>query len=871
MTRGPGAARLTVGALCTDHTVNPLGIDNPAPALGWQLSSPFDGEQQSGYRILVAGSPELLDRGIGDVWDSGRVDDAESVGVSYAGPALEASRRYYWAVQVWDSRGAPSAWSEASWWEMAAADWKGAEWISPATEDSRQGAPLLRREFTVERSVVSARATVYGLGFYELRLNGLKVGDRVLTPASTPYDRLNLYDTYDVTEQLRTGENAVGLWLGNGYGSGYNRYGFRWLGPRQAIVLLEITLTDGSRTTVVTDGGWKWSTGPIVADDIYNGEYYDARLEQRGWDRPGYDDSRWEPVRTVPAPGGDLVPATLPPIRVVQTLLPVELTEPEPGRFVFDLGQNIAGWPQLQVRGQRGTVVRLRTAEELTASGLLDTATNRNAAATDTYVLAGDRSGETYEPRFAYHGFRYVEVTGYPGRPSLDSIRGRVVHADVRSTGHFDSSNDLLNRIWRNNRWSILNNSMSIPTDTPVRDERTPPAMDVQAYHDAAVREFGMATFYANYLRALPPGTALPSDAPKAQLPDMAGGQVTLAWSLYEQYGDRQVLEQTYPLMKAFVDKNARDRPSHIWPADQGFGDWCPPERGPETNDGMGSPTAGDCFSEVSLVNTALSYQQASNLAKAAQALGQSADAGRYAALAAAIKAAFNAHFLSADRTTYSSGRQVTSILPIAFGMVPDDALAEVGRQLVETILVKDAGHLDTGIFGTRYLIDALAELGRLDVAMTVLNQETYPGFGFEIAHGATTPWEQWTYDSSMETHDHAMFAGINASLYTKLGGIEPTSPGYRTLRIAPQVPPGLSHVDVTIETVRGRVASSWVSTEADFTLTVEIPVNATASIEVPLRATSHVQAPSIATSAGIDRDVARYVVPAGRWTFRST
>lgn len=294
------------------------------------------------------------------------------------------------------------------------------------------------------------------------------------------------------------------------------------------------------------------------------------------------------------------------------------------------------------------TRITMRTAEELKDDGTLDTATNRDAAATDTFTLAGSAGRETYEPRFTYHGFRYLEVTGYPGTPRADDVRARVVHADVESTGSFDSSSDLLNSVWRNNRWSILNNSMSTPTDTPVRDERTPPAMDVQAYRDASTREFGMDAFYANYLKDMPPGTALPSDDVKSQYPDMAGGQVSLAWTLYENYGDRDALESAYPDMKRFVDRNAAEAPGLIWPDDKGFGDWCPPDHRPEANDGMGGPDAGECFSEVSLVNTALSYDQARATAQAADALGFATDARHFTSLAADIKDAFNTHFLNA-------------------------------------------------------------------------------------------------------------------------------------------------------------------------------------------------------------------------------
>ncbi|WP_439379156.1 family 78 glycoside hydrolase catalytic domain [Amycolatopsis lexingtonensis] len=693
-------------------------------------------------------------------------------------------------------------------------------------------APLLRHEFVLDKPVASARAYVYGLGLSELHLNGGKVGDQVLAPGSTPYDERNLYDSFDVTGQVHIGPNAVGLWLGNGYGPRFSRYGFRWTGPKQGIVALVVTFADGSRRTITTDESWKWSDGPVTANDLYAGESYDARLEQGGWDRPGFDDSGWHPVGVASAPSATLSGSTAPPIRVVRTLRPVAVRQPRPGVYVYDFGENFAGWARLRVAGPAGTTVRMRTAEELSADGMLDTTTNRDAASTDSYTLGPARGVQVYEPRFTYHGFRYLELTGYPGIPDLGSVAGRVVHADVAATGHVETSDPLLNTIWANNRRAVLNNSMSLPTDNPVRDERTPPGMDVQAYHDASVLDFGMDTFYGKYLLDLPPGTALPSDDGNAQLPDMGGGSVDLAWSLYEQYGDLTRLAAAYPAMKTFVDTNAAAYPGLIWPEDRGFGDWCPPDRSPNANGGQGNPAAGACFSERSLVNTALSYRQAEDVAKAARALGKTADAAHFAELASAIAAAFNAHFLVG--ATYGDGRQTTSVLPLAFGIVPPDKVAAVGAKLVDTILNQDGGHLDTGIFGTRYLPEALAEIGRIDVALTVLRRRTYPGFGYEIGRGATTPWEQWTYESGMETHDHAMFAGINAAFYTQFAGITPAAPGYASIAVAPQVPAGLGHVSASIDTVRGPVASAWTQAGCRFDLTVTIPANTTATVTLP-------------------------------------
>lgn len=734
-------------------------------------------------------------------------------------------------------------------------------------------APLLRKDFTVaDKAIVSARAYAYGLGWYELRLSGRKVGDRVLTPAATPFTSRNLYQVYDVTDYLRRGENTVGLWLADGYGPTFSQWGWRWFGPRQAIVKIDVRYADGSSTTVVSDESWRWSDGPITSAHIYHGETYDARLEKSGWDEPGYDDASWEPVRIVGPPSQRLLADTTPPIRVTDTLRPVAVHTPKPGVYVFDLGQNIAGWVRLRVAGERGTAVRLRHAEAIHEDGSLDTFTNRGAQATDVYVLAGTGEVETYEPRFTYHGFRYVEVTGLPAPPSTDTIVGRAVHADVEHIGAFTTSDRLLSKIHENNRWTILNNSMSYPTDTAVRDERTPPGMDVQAYQEAATLNFGMNRFYAKYIDDMA-GTGLGGS------PEMNGAYVTLAWTLYEQYGDIATLERAYPAMKAYVDSLAAKAPDGIWPEGDGFGDWCPPVPADEANGGMGGPNVGgygSCFSEVSLVNTAIYYRQAQVTALAAAALEQAEDAARYRALAVRIKDAFNAHFLNEDGDGYGSGRQVTSVLPLAFGIVPDERRAAVGAELVRTVLEDNDGHLDTGIFGTRYLVDALVEAGRPDVALTVLRQETYPGFGFQIGLGATTTWEEWMYRSGMHTYDHAMFSGIDASFYTAFAGIQPAAPGYERIRIKPAVPAGLDDVAAAVETVRGQVRSAWRVTGRVLHLDVSIPVNATAEVWVPLRSEGAADAKSVSVRRDgtrflrIENGYAVFDVAAGNYHFVS-
>lgn len=1038
---------LTATDLRVDGRTSPLGNDTKKPSLSWRLASDVDGARQTAYRIVVASDADQLGSGP-YVWDSGRVESGESIGLSYDGPALSASTRYHWAVQVWDGAGQTSGWSEPAWWEtgLLDGDWGGADWISPdvagaltwadftvgvdftirsAAEglllrakdadnfymwqvstavnsnavmlrphvrvrgqfrnlgevdlapvltpaniggqhrlevrvegdtfttfidgtqvDQRQDstlsgagtlglrhdrtngqderatfdnlvvksldgaelfsedfstapaatfptvpivdgqlapgggltlmsrtpeAPLLRHDFDLTRPVAKARAYVYGLGLYELSLNGSTADDRRLTNTSGQYENNLFYDTYDVTEAVREGSNAVGLTLANGYGARYNGYAWRYLGGKKARMLLEVTYTDGSTETVTTSDDWTWSTGPVVANDMYDGEVYDARAERRGWDKAGYDDASWLPVATVEGPDAPLVANPGPDRRVVKTLRPVSVKEPTEGVFVFDLGQNISGWTRLHVEGPAGSSVTMKTAEEVYSDGRLDTRTNRSAKATDTYVLKGGGS-ESWEPRFVYHGFRYVQVTGYPGTPTLDDLDGRVVQADVESTGSFESSDKLLNQIWENNRWAIRNNSMSTPTDTPVRDERTPPAMDVQAYKDAAIREFDMGPFYAKYLLDMPPGVGLPQDAHKSQYPDMAGGQVSLAWTLYEQYGDVATLRSTYPVMKKFIDQNVADFPGYVWTADTGLGDWCPPVHGDQANGGMGGPGAGDCTSETLIVNNALWYQQTRDVAQAAEVLGNDADAAHFAEVADRIKDAFNEKFLNAAGDTYGSGRMTTSVLPLAFGMVPKANIDAVGDRLVRTVMTDNGGHLDTGIFGTRHLFDALKAVGRVDVAMTVLGKRSYPSFGFQIDNGATTPWEQWMYDAGMITHDHAMFAGINASLYTGLGGIQSDGPAYSSTRISPEVPESLDWVRVKQDTVRGTVGSSWRRTDDGLVLDVTVPANTTAIVEVPTAGFGNgkVQAPAGAVAKG-STDDGRAVFAVGSGDYRFT
>jgi alpha-L-rhamnosidase len=813
------AAALEVESPRVEYTVRPLAIDVARPRLSWTMSSAERAERQSAYRVLVASTPERLAADRGDVWDSGKVFSNENFGVVYAGAPLRSNQRYHWKVRVWDGRDRASAWSTSEWWQTAlldSAEWS-ARWISAPDE---HGSPLLRRDFTVRKPVAQAIVHAFGFGWYRLSLNGEDVGDRVLAPVNSNYPKALFYDSYDATTLVQEGANAIGVWLGRGYNENYSKYGYRWLGPLAARVQLELRFTDGSTETIATDEQWRASASPLLDNHIYDGESYDARREQPGWNRAGFDDRGWSPVIVRELATGPLRACMMPPIKVTETLRPIGMTEVKPGVFVYDLGQNIAGWVRLRVRGAAGIRVTLRHAEGVYGDGSLDVTTNRAARATDTYVLKGD-GDEIYEPRFTYHGFRYVELTGFPGRPTIDALEGRVVHAAVDHAGSFRSSDLLLNRIHENFRWSIRNNSMGIPTDTATRDERTPCLMDSLAVEETAMFNFDLAQYYTKWLHDIRGDVGAP--------PNWAGDQVVLPSLLYWHYGDTRILEEHFANLKKMTDAFAAEaEASKHWAT--GFGDWAPP----------GQP--GDyetSFSEGEIVNTAFFYRSATITADVAERLGETADADRYRRLAGDIRERFNRVHFRAETATYGSGRQVTSVLPLAFGLVPDDQRGRVAEALHRRVVETDRGHLDTGIFGTRYLFDVLIDHGFAEAAYAALTKTTYPSYGYQIRLGATTTWEQWSYRGSMQTHNHAMFSGPGVTFYTRLAGIRAAAPGFREITIKPTRPSGLVQVEASLQTMMGPVVSAWRDHEG-FVHRVQIPPNATATVHV--RATDPAQ-----------------------------
>lgn len=813
------SGKIAPADLKTEWKVNPLGIDVIQPGFSWLLTGSERGQKQTGYQVIVASAEAGLKSGNGDIWNSGRMASDEQTNIIYEGPALKSGERYFWKVRVWDENNNASEWSQEAWWEMGllkSTDWKG-KWISSSRE---KVSPFFRKDFNIQKEVKKATAFVYGLGWYEMHINGSKVGDQVLTPANTVYSRRNLYDTYDVTRYLKTGGNAAGLWLADGYGSSYSKYGWRWMGSKRAILQMNIVFTDGTRASIVTDGTWKTADSHILSADMYNGETYDATREKTGWDLYGYNDKSWENVSVTSAPPGAMQSNMSVPVKVTGIIKPVSVKEVAPGVFVFDIGQNMAGWVRLHVKGApAGTRIIMRHAETINSDGSINTHTNRKAEATDTYICKGGTANEYYEPRFTYHGFRYVEVKGFPGTPSLSDVSGCVVHSDVGFTGTFSCSDPLINKIHSNFQWTMLNNMVSIVTDNPVRDERTPCQMDANCIYEAAIQNFDVQQYFKKWL-----GDIYGS----ASNPDWSAGQVLGPWLMYKYYGDKRILETFYPSAKIEVDHcKATAAGSNYWSGS--FGDWCPP-----FTDG----TYEKSFSEGEVVNTSLYFYITDLLSKMAGILGKTTDSVNYALKADSIKVAFNEKLLNSSNNNYGSGKQITYIMPLLCGVVPEERKGHIFDNLVNNVSVTCSGHFGSGIYGTSFLADILCDYGRADVAYTLFAQRTYPGFGDQILnHDATTNWEQWGVIKTgreMQTYDHAMFSGADKTFYTRFGGILPSAPGYKTILIKPFIPDGLNYVRSSIKTVHGPVISNWGKSGRLYKHKINIPVNTSAIIYIP-------------------------------------
>lgn len=703
----------------------------------------------------------------------------------------------------------------------------------------------VRRSFEVQPELKRAVVYLSGLGLSELYLNGDKVSDAVLSPGLTEYPKRVFYVTYDVTDRVRPGENAVGVILGNG----------RFLAPRimepmetrtygypQMLFHLRMEYTDGSVASLVSDTSWKVTDeGPIRENNEYDGEAYDARREMPGWSATGFDETGWGAARQMPAPEGALRNQTAEPIRVVETIRPIGRTEPRPGVYIFDMGQNMVGWCRLRVSGPAGATVRLRHAEVLGDDGLLYLDNIRGALVTDIYHLKGD-GREVWEPRFTYHGFRFVEVTGYPGEPELEAIEGRVVHDDMRPAGTFASSNALLNRIYQNVRWGVRGNYRSIPTDCPQRDERQGWLGDRSAESTGESYLYDVGGFYNKWLDDI-----ADAQTEEGSVPDVApsywpiysdnvtwpSSHIVIPWMLYVHYGDVGVIERRYAAMKLWIDYMSKYIVDDLMPRDQ-YGDWCVPPESPElihSQDPL-RKTSGE------LIGTAYYLYDLGRMQRYAEMLGLERDAVEFAQRADIMRAAFNAKYFKGDH--YDNGSQTSSVLPLAFGLVPDGAEKRVFERLVRKIEDESRGHIGTGLIGAQWLMRVLTAGGRPDLGYRIATQVDYPSWGYMIEQGATTIWELWngnTADPAMNSHNHVMLVGdLITWMNESLAGIapDPEEPGFKHIIMRPCPVPGLDWVEADHASPYGRIVSNWRRSDGRWTWEIVVPANTRATLWIP-------------------------------------
>lgn len=858
--RGYGMATVLPDDLRCDYRISPQGIDIPNPQLSWILQARVTSQRnlsQSAYQILVANKDDRLVPGKADLWESGKIISGQMTHIPYHGKPLQSFEKCWWAVRVWDQNGQPSQWSKPASWTMgplSSADWK-AKWIAASgLDDPATPLPLFRKEFVADKSLSRALACVCGLGFYELHLNGKKVGDAVLDPGWTDYRKTCLYNVYDVTRLIRRGKNVLGVLLGNGM---YNiaashRYAkfTGSFGPPRFVLQLHLEFADGTATDIVTDPSWRTAPGPITFSSIYGGEDYDARRAEAGWDRPGFSDAQWPSVIAVPGPGGELTAQSAPPIKIMHLFRPMTITEPKPGVFVYDFGQEFSGWPQIIVRGPAGATVRLVPGELLTPDGLVDQRASGRPV-WFAYTLKGSGGREIWQPRFSYYGFRYIQVEGaVPAgranrtnrRPVIFGLAGCFTHSAAPVSGQFECSDTLINRVHALILGAIDSNLQSILTDCPHREKLgwlecahlLGPA--IMFDHDAVTlwRKICNDTADAQQGNGLVPDIApeyTRFSGPYRDSPEWGSACVICPWLLYQYYGESNELIAHYQTMCRYVNYLGSRATNHI--ISYGLGDWL--DIGPVKPGGESQLTS------KGLAATAIYYEDLGILCNAARMLGHTNEAGKWEQLRAEVRNDFNHNFFNPVLHQYDRNSQTADAMPLALGLVePADARA-VAENLAENVRAGD-NQVTAGDIGFRFLIQALRESGHSDAVYDLVTHRDGPGYAMQLAKGCTTLAEVW--DASSYSRDHCMLGHAEEWFYTGLAGInpDPAGPAFRKIIVAPQPVGDVTWARGSYDSISGRISSSWKIADGQFSLSLSIPPNTTATVRIPAGDTAQVK-----------------------------
>jgi len=857
-----GKTELKTDKLTCEYIVNPLGIEVLKPRLSWTILSTLRNQQQTAYELIVSDNIKDVKRGKGNAWQTGKISSSQNIHVVYEGSPLKSFTRYYWRVKVYGNNGKSSDWSAPQWFETAmlnTSDWQG-KWIGDGSKQFEKDEdfykndpmPLLRKTFNAEKKIAAARLYISGIGYYEAYMNGKKVGDHVLDPGWTSYSKQVLYSVFDVTAQLRKGLNAAGIMLGNGW---YNPLPLRFWGGvnmRNALVsgrpcvkaMIRLQYTDGSTALVPTDESWQTTSGPVIRNSVFLGEHYDARAEKDNWSTINAITDNWKTAVAAQGPKGILSAQMQPPIRVTKVIKPVSMNEIKPGVFIFDMGQNFAGVARFRVKGPAGTQVKIRYGEDKYADGSLNVMTavagqikggNGGPGAPqiawqeDSYILKG--SGiEEWSPRFTFHGFRFIEITGWPGRPSLSEVEGLRMSADLQEHGTFSSSNEMFNKLDTNIKFTFLSNAFSVQSDCPGR-EKLGYGGDLFCTIESFMYHYDMAGFYRKVVKDFTddqqPLGGITETVPFVGIADAGPGDKSgplgfqigfpyLVKKLYDFYADKRLIEENYAALTKhikFLESSTKD---NLFTTD--LGDH-------ESLDNRAIPLTASIFY----------YLHVKLMKEFAGILEKQDDEKRYTALAESIRNTIVGKYYDSGSGKFEKGTQTAQIFALWAEIEHKGTQDKVITALVSEFEKKN-WHLSTGIFGTKMLFDVLSKTAHNEMAYRIANQRDFPGWGYMIANGATTVWETWVASDNTFSKNHPMFGSVGEWFYRSLLGINAAAPGFKKIVLKPQPAGDLKHAKGSYSSPYGKIESSWELTGQQFKLKVEIPVNTTAEIWLPLK-----------------------------------
>jgi len=886
-----------------DGRINPMGIEVKNPRFSWVINSKEKDTDQSAYQIIVADTEELLKKNIGNVWDSKIVKSDQSTGVQYDGPSLSSEKKYYWKVKIYDQAGKTTPWSEMATWQMGlllTSDWEKAIWIGfedladsmkvvPGIHGDgdklgnkavkRSIVPEFRKEFSVENKIKGATLFISGLGHYEASINGQKIGQSFLSPGWTNYDKVCLYNSYDVTALLKEGKNAIGVIVGNGFYN-INRERYRKLviayGYPKMISKLKIDYKDGTSSTIVSGTDWKCSPSPIVYSSIYGGEDYDATLVQKGWDKPEFDDSKWKMAERVATPKGKLTAETDFALTIREAIKVKKTLLTEPKKYLYDFGQNCSGIIELKVKGKRGSIIKLTPGELITT----DKKINQNASGGPyyfSYTLSGDGI-ETWRPKFTYYGFRYVLVEGAAPESEKQSTEGaKIIDLQLLHTsnsapknGEFECSNQLFNQIYSLIDWAVRSNLASVVTDCPHREKL---GWLEQTYLMGASLQYNYNLYplYRKVVRDMMDAQTsdglIPDIAPEyvpfeegfRDSPEWGSAGVILPWMIWQWYGDRSVIEEAMPMMIKYVTYLGTKADNHI--LSHGLGDWFD----------YGPTTPGEAqLTPKALTATAIYYYDVLLLSKMMELTGSKEDAIKMAALAQDVKTAFNDKFFDPSKKAYSTGSQTAMAMPLCVGLVNEKDKKEVFRNLVDSI-TKSGKSLTAGDIGFHFLVKALEEGGGSQLLYDMNFRNDVPGYGFQLKKGATALTESWPALEEV-SNNHLMLGHIMEWFYTGLGGIkqEENSVAFKNIVIHPEIVGDISWVKSSYQSPYGLIRSDWKKTQNILEMTISVPSNTTATIFFPTNQQTSVTENGKKTTVSKTSDGKYYCkVGSGNYIFR--